>query len=123
MKNTIDTTPAPYHVGFLRFDVQLGEPEENLAAVRAGLAKLALRGSGIIVLPKLWSCGFAYERLQHFTLQTVEVLEEMQRLAGQYSIHLAGSLPEEVLTEIGSAIYNTLYIVGPDGVCGSIRKQ
>ena len=121
MKNITDT--IPYHAGFLQFDVQLGEPEANLAAVRAGLARLAPSGPGIIVLPELWSCGFAYERIQHFALQTVEMLDGMQRLAGQYSIHLAGSLPEEVLTEVGSVIYNTLYIVGPDGVCGSIRKQ
>jgi len=123
MKNISETTLARYQAGFLQFDVQLGEPEANLAAVRAGLARLAPSGPGIIVLPELWSCGFAYERLQHFALQTVEVLVEMQRLAGQYGIYLAGSLPEEVLTEVGSAIYNTLYIVGPDGVAGSIRKQ
>lgn len=120
MKNTNHTH---YHAGFLQFDVKLADPATNLAAVQAGLARLAPSGSGIIVLPEQWSCGFAYERLQHFALQTEEMLGELQRLAGQYGIHLAGSLPEEVLTEIGCAIYNTLYIVGPDGVCGSIRKQ
>ena len=123
MKNNTDITLTRYHSGFLQFDVKLGDPAANLAAVRAGLARLAPKGPGIIVLPEQWSCGFAYERLQHFALQTVEMLEELQRLAAQYSIYLAGSLPEEVLTEVGSAIYNTLYIVGPDGVCGSIRKQ
>jgi rfaE bifunctional protein nucleotidyltransferase chain/domain len=123
MKNISETTPARYHAGFLQFDVQLAEPEVNLSAMRAGLARLSPRGPGIIVLPELWNCGFAYERLQHFALQTVEVLDELQRLARQYAIYLAGSLPEEVLTEVDSAIYNTLYIVGPDGVAGSIRKQ
>ncbi len=123
MKNISETTSARYHAGFLQFAVQLAEPEANLAAVRAGLARLAPAGPGILMLPELWSCGFAYERLQHFALQTEEVLAEMQRLAGQYGIHLAGSLPEEVLTEVGGAIYNTLYIVGSRGVCGSIRKQ
>ena len=123
MQNITETTPARYHAGFLQFDVNLAEPEANLAAVRAGLTRLAPKGPGIIVLPELWSCGFAYERLQHFALQTVEMLDEMQRLAGEYGIHLAGSLPEEVLTEVGGVIYNTLYIVGPDGVYGSIRKQ
>ena len=123
MKNITDTTPPQYHAGFLQFDVKLGQPEANLAALSAGLARLAPSGPGIIVLPELWSCGFAYERLPHFALQTVDLLDEMQRLARRYSIHLAGSLPEEVLTEVDSAIYNTLYIVGPDGVAGSIRKQ
>ena len=123
MKNNPYSIPARYHAGFLQFDVKLAEPAANLAAVRAGLARLAPAGPGLIVLPELWSCGFAYERLQHFALQTEEMLGEMQRLAGQYSIYLAGSLPEEVLTEVDSAIYNTLYIVGPEGVAGSIRKQ
>lgn len=123
MKKSMDTTSPSYNAGFLQFDVILAEPEANMAAVRDGLARLAPAGPGIIVLPELWSCGFAYERLQHFALQTGEMLDEMQRLAGQYSIYLAGSLPEEVLTEIDSNIYNTLYIVGPEGVVGSIRKQ
>ena len=123
MKKISETISAPCHAGFLQFDVQLGEPEANLAVVRAGLLRLAPAGPGIIVLPELWSCGFAYEHLPHFALRTVEVLEEMQRLAGQYGIYLTGSLPEEVLSEVGSDIYNTLYIVGPDGVAGSIRKQ
>lgn len=121
--NITEINSPRYHAGFVQFDVQQGEPAANLATVRAALARLAPEGPGIIVLPELWSCGFAYDRLQHFALQTVEVLEEMQRLAGQYSILLAGSLPEEVLTEVDSAIYNTLYIVGPGGVAGSIRKQ
>ncbi|MBU2537840.1 MAG: D-glycero-beta-D-manno-heptose 1-phosphate adenylyltransferase [Proteobacteria bacterium] len=121
--NITEMNSPRYHAGFVQFDVQQGEPAANLAAVRKALARLAPEGPGIIVLPELWSCGFAYDRLQHFALQTVEVLDEMQRLAGQYSILLAGSLPEEVLTEVDSVIYNTLYIVGPGGVAGSIRKQ
>ena len=99
MKNNTDITLTRYHSGFLQFDVKLGDPAANLAAVRAGLARLAPKGPGIIVLPEQWSCGFAYERLQHFALQTVEMLEELQRLAAQYSIYLAGSLPQEVLTQ------------------------
>lgn len=114
---------ARYQAGFMQFDVQLAEPAANLAALRAGLAQLSPAGPGIIVLPELWSCGFAYARLRHFALQTGEMLEEMQRLAGQYGIYLAGSLPEAVLTEVGVVIYNTLYLVGSDGVLGSSRKQ
>ena len=110
-------------VGFLQFDVKLGQPEANLAQVEEGLQRLAPTGPGIIVLPEMWSCGFAYERLQQLACLSSEHLDFLQQLAKKYGIYLAGSLPEEVITEIDSAVYNTLYVVGLEGVVGSYRKQ
>lgn len=113
----------PCSAGFLQFDVKLGDVATNLRKVEENLARLAPSGPGIVVLPELWNTGFAYEQLAQLACLTAEHLDFLQGLAERYGIYLAGSMPEEIITEIGSRIYNTLYVVGPDGVAGSYRKQ
>lgn len=110
-------------LGFLQFDVKLGDPEANMSQLEKGLEQLAPQGPGLIVLPELWSCGFAYARLTEYGLATPNYLMRLQALAQKYNIYLAGSLPEEVLTEIDTTLYNTMYVVGPKGIAGSFRKQ
>jgi predicted amidohydrolase len=61
--------------------------------------------------------------MERHAARTPEILAAVTELAGSYNIHIAGSLPEMVETEGGSRIFNTLYIVGPAGMAGSIRKQ
>ncbi|MFZ5762206.1 MAG: D-glycero-beta-D-manno-heptose 1-phosphate adenylyltransferase [Thermodesulfobacteriota bacterium] len=115
--------PQSCAAGFLQFPVLLGKTEANLAAVRDGLKRLNPVGPGILVLPELWATGFAYETLPTLAAETPRLLRELAVEAKRYNIHLAGSLPEAVFTEIGTTLYNTLYIVGPDGLCGQYRKQ
>lgn len=123
MEKGVKSSLAPYRAGFVQFPVVMGAPATNLAAVREGLAKLRPSGPGIIVLPELWATGFAYDQLPALAAATPQLLRELQAEAARYRMHLAGSLPEAVFTEIGSAIHNTLYLVGPQGVCGQYRKQ
>lgn len=113
----------PCGAGYLQFDVRQGEPVANLDALQEGLARLNPAGPGIIVLPELWSCGFAYAELSGQALQTEELLGRLQELAGRYGVYLAGSLPEAALSEIDTVVYNTLFVVGPKGVAGRFRKQ
>lgn len=113
----------PCAVGYLQFDVQLGDIENNLAKVKQGLKNLALDTPGILVLPELWASGFDYKNLLDLALKTPKLLESIQEQAAMYGIYLAGSLPETVITEIGTSVFNTMYIIGPDGTMGSYRKQ
>ena len=109
--------------GFLQFDVTAGDAERNLATLEHCLRRLSPDGPALIVLPELWSAGFTHGRLHQVALRSAELLARLVQLAERYNIHLAGSLPEELLTEVGSSVYNTLSIVGPRGVAGAIRKQ
>ncbi|MEN8142922.1 MAG: D-glycero-beta-D-manno-heptose 1-phosphate adenylyltransferase [Thermodesulfobacteriota bacterium] len=109
--------------GFIQIDVRLGETEQNLAAVKKALADLAPSPASIIVLPELWAAGFDYQRLAEHAARTPQILEALQEQARLYDIYLAGSLPEKDTTSYRSIIYNTLYITGPAGTIGSIRKQ
>jgi len=111
----------PLSAGFLQFDVQLGDIAANLRKVTTGLNNLGPKAPGIIVLPEMWSTGFAYHSLPTLARQTPEVLAALQRLSAERHIFLAGSLPEIGLDE--KIIYNTLFITGSAGVIGHYRKQ
>jgi rfaE bifunctional protein nucleotidyltransferase chain/domain len=105
--------------GFLQFDVKLGDTATNLAAVRQELATLKARGPGLLVLPELWGAGFDYPNLAGHAARTPELLAALQAEAARYNLHLAGSLPEAA----DGMVYNTLFIIGPSGVAGMLRKQ
>ena len=113
----------PCQGGFLQFDVKQGDPEHNLAALRQGLASLAIHSPGLVVLPEQWAAGFDYPRMDEHAGHTPELLEAVKEQAGKYNIHIAGSLPEMEEVEGRTRIFNTLYIVGPSEIAGSIRKQ
>ena len=110
-------------LGFLQFPLELAEPAKNLKQVKAGLEGLTLTDGALIVLPEMWSTGFAYGRLNELAVGTGQILQELTSLAGRHSCILAGSLPELVISGQGTHLYNTLYIVGAEGIYGSYRKQ
>lgn len=105
--------------GLLQFRIAFGDPEANLATVRDLLQRLEPRKNTVIALPELWSSGFDYARAEAHAGQTPFLLEELQGLAAQSEIILAGSL----LEEDKGVLHNTLYFVGPAGVLGRYRKQ
>ncbi len=122
-QNRFGSVLAPCVAGFLQFSVRLGDMGANLDTVKRGLADLDPGGPGVVVLPELWSAGFAYDTLHEQAAKTPALIEVLARLAAKYGVHLAGSLPELVLTDLDSLVYNTLFTVGPHGVVGSYRKQ
>ena len=116
-------THIPLFAGYLQFDVRSGAIEKNMASVQKGLAQIVVSSPrvspGIIVLPELWATGFAYDKLPALTKRIPEVLAHLQRLAAEYGLYIAGSLPEYE----DDSYYNTLYVTGPEGLSGAYRKQ
>ena len=113
----------PCFAGCLQFDVKTGAIDANINAVEKGLDRLSLQHPGIVVLPELWATGFAYDRLDEMAGKTPEILNRLQKLAGQYRVVIVGSLPEAVDCEEGRHFYNTLSITDQTGVLGTYRKQ
>ncbi len=108
-------------VGFFQFTPLDLMPEKNLQVVIDGLLEGAEMGANLILLPELWSCGLLRTRKEaQAQAQTTEaLLKEISPLCHERGMFVAGSLPE--LEENGS-IFNTLYVVGPDGFLGRYRK-
>lgn len=121
--STKEISTVPGYAGYLQFDVRSGAVAENLAKVKEGLGQLKPEEGGIVVLPELWATGFAYDRLAELADRTPELLQSLHELASQYRICLAGSLPEKSAADDVIRFFNTLYLVGPEGMSGQYRKQ
>jgi len=104
--------------GIIQFDVLLGAVDRNVALVRKQVRSLAARGVRLIVLPEMWSCGFANDRLEAFARATPDVLEVLQAVSAETEVTLVGSLPEQGI----DGIYNTAYVVDRGEVGSPYRK-
>ncbi len=106
-------------VGIIQFDVSLGVVDRNLVVVRRRAASLSKRGVRLVLLPEMWSTGFANDRLEELSETTPGILEELRGLSKELDIAIIGSLPEKV----ADGIYNTAYVVDIDGsIAGVYRK-
>lgn len=108
-------------VACLQFAITLGEMESNIAQVNALLKAQTLKPDTLVLLPEVWATGFDYLRTEELGKRTPEVLAVMQKLAREHQIYLAGSLTEPGKGD--NLPRNTLFVVGPAGVVGSISKQ
>ncbi len=112
------------HAGFVQFRIMPGDVDANLQRVRDKIADMEPSSGTIVVLPELWAGGFDYPNMPVLAARTPEMLREMQDLAAAFDIHLAGSLAEEAgKGDRPGVFFNTLFVVGPQGVRGSYRKH
>lgn len=116
MKDTL--FPA---VACLQFPIVRGGVERNLDQVRTMLAAQPPAPGTLILLPEIWATGFDYPRTQELGQQTTKILAEMRDLAATGQFFLAGSLTDP--QEGHDLPCNTLFLVGPEGVIGSLSKQ
>ncbi len=103
----------------IQFNVCLGEVERNFATVARQIASLAEQETRLVVLPEMWSTGFANAHLEHLCASTPRVLEGLSRLSEELEVTIIGSLPEKARNRV----YNTAYVVDVDGtIVGAYRK-
>jgi len=103
----------------IQFDIRRGELERNLGIVKRRIDSLATKGVQLILLPEMWSTGFANERLKELSETTPGVLEDLSGVAKKLHLTIIGSLPEK--REEG--VFNTAYVVDRNGsIAGIYRK-
>jgi predicted amidohydrolase len=103
----------------IQFDIHPGDVERNVRIAKQRIAILAKEGIQLILLPEMWSTGFANERLKELSETTPGLLEDLSRIARRQRLTIIGSLPEKR----GGKIYNTAYVVDRDGsITGTYRK-
>lgn len=110
--------------GFLQFEIESGSPDVNFQKVRHLVEQLKPGENSLLVLPELWPTGFAYNAAVEFAGRTPGMISSMTELARDHDVFLAGSmleLPPEGRAE--KSPYNTLFLIGPDGVCGTYQKR
>jgi predicted amidohydrolase len=103
----------------IQFNVRRGDVEWNLATVKRHISALANQGAQFILLPEMWSTGFANERLKELSETTPTVLRNLSGLSKRLHVTIIGSLPEKR----EERIFNTAYVMDSDGsVAGVYRK-
>ncbi|MCW5212169.1 D-glycero-beta-D-manno-heptose 1-phosphate adenylyltransferase [Desulfobulbus sp. TB] len=107
-------------VACLQMPLQQGTIDANFQTLQKMLATACFSADTLVVLPELWATGFDYANIASLAEQTPQLLKKLQQEAAQNKVWLAGSLLEKQPT---GAIYNSLFVVGPDGLAGCYQKQ
>ncbi|MDD2580621.1 MAG: carbon-nitrogen family hydrolase [Desulfuromonadaceae bacterium] len=102
----------------IQFNVKQGDVDANLAYVREALSRVAAQGANLVVLPEMWSSGFAYRDLNQLALLTAGIVEELLPLSRELKLVIVGSMPEPN----GDKVFNTVYVADNGTLAGVYRK-
>jgi omega-amidase len=99
-------------VALIQMEIALGRPEENRACA-AALVREAADGADLVMLPEMWTTGYALKRLAgNLADRDGEPTGAfLSALAEECGVYLAGS----AANEREGKVYNTATIYGPDG--------
>ncbi len=100
-------------VAAVQMKVASGDPRENIARAGAMLEEAAAQGAEAVLLPELWTTGYALDRFAELAAEyAAPTLEFLKSSARRLEMTIVGgSFPEQ--GEDG--VYSACYIVGPDG--------
>jgi predicted amidohydrolase len=116
---------AALTISLVQMDCRLGEPEHNFARAAAYVEEAARRGSGLVLLPELWSTAYALDRAPELASPLADSPEaggwfgRFAALAREHKVWLGGSL----LEARGGRAYNCLAIYGPDGCLAAAYRK
>lgn len=102
----------------IQFTVTQGDVDANLAYVRAALPRVAAQGANLVVLPEMWSSGFAYKNLNELALRTESIVAELLELSARLKLVIVGSMPEPN----GDKVFNTIHVIDNGRLAGVYRK-
>ena len=107
-------------ITLVQTDVVHGDPGANLTFLEEGLPE---DPGDLVVLPELATAGYVFDdRSQVEALaETLAQSSSVTRLTGiakQFRTKIVMGLPERD----GELLYNTVVVVGPEGLCGRYRK-
>lgn len=107
-------------VGFLQFDPQFGKVREN---VETAIELIKSSTAKLLVLPELFNTGYLFLNKKEVKDLAEEIPggETCRRLEGfarEKKIFIAAGITEKE----GGKLYNSSFLVGPDGYIGRYRK-
>lgn len=103
----------------IQFNVRQGESAANRSYVRTALARVADLGANLVLLPEMWSTGFAYKTLNELAQKTEAVVAELQELSARHKLVIIGSQPEPAGD---NRVYNTAHVIDNGQVVAAYRK-
>jgi len=111
---------ATLTISLAQMNIALGDPRKNTATAEEMITDAARRGSHLIVLPELWSTGYALPQARELATQlNVGIFAQLATLATQNKISVVGS----ILEKRGLEVSNSATFLAPNGkVMGVYRK-
>lgn len=104
-------------VSIIQLDIALGDPEKNIQRVGDLLASVG--ESDLVLLPELWSTGYALrDARQHASTRVDGTIAQMRGWAEEFDTRITGS----VLEKDSGAVFNTQVFASPDGHTAFYRK-
>lgn len=107
-----------FRAGIVQMDICSGDVKKNLAVAQKRIAALSDRGVRLVLLPEMWSTGFAYDRLEALCRSTADVLDVLVKTSEARTLTIIGSMPERR----SGNIYNTAYVVDRGTVTARYSK-
>jgi predicted amidohydrolase len=107
-------------ISLAQINIALGDTRKNIKQAEEAIEEAARRGSHLIVLPELWSTGYALEQGKDLASPlNVGVFAQLATLATQNKISIVGSL----LEKRGLEVANSATFFAPNGrLMGVYRK-
>lgn len=83
-------------ISLAQMQITLGDPKKNFAAMEKLAEEAARRGSHILVLPELWSTGYALDQAQELAhAPNAGAFTQVSAIATQYKVSIVGSMLEK----------------------------
>lgn len=110
-------------VACLQMEPKIGQSDQNVRRSLELANTAADRGARLLVLPELCSSGYVFTSRQEVWEASEEVpggpvVTAWAELCRERDVYLVAGLPERV----GSKLYNSSVVVGPQGHIGTFRK-
>ncbi len=111
---------AKLNISLGQMNITLGDVRKNVNVAEDYIVDAARRGSHMIVLPELWSTGYALMQAKELATQlNVGIFAQLATLATQHKISIVGS----VLEKRGLEVANSATFFAPNGrLMGVYRK-
>lgn len=111
---------AKLTISLAQMNIALGDPRKNMVTAEAAITEAARRGSHIVLLPELWSTGYALQQARDLGTQlNVGIFAQLATWATQHKMSIVGS----VLEKRGLEVSNSATFHAPNGkVMGVYRK-
>lgn len=106
-----------FRAACIQFDIRLDDVDANLSFVLSEIKRLSKEGVRLILLPEMWSTGYAWRKLGRLSERTPGILDEIKEVSKKGCI-VIGSMPEKD----GESVYNTAYVIDGGRLKGKYRK-
>jgi len=108
-------------IAYYQRDIVFGDKQKNYEAIEQEMANHKDEGVNLLVLPELFATGLKNKNNIDFAeKERGETYHWMQNLARQYDMVVMGSMVEK---DVKDNIFNTLYMVYPNGDFGVYKKR